>query len=407
MDRAKFSVAAQQTKGMKRAPKGCNAHCDPANKGRAELRRPTLRQHCAEHTAAARDDDSRWAAVVARDPAFDGAFYVCVATTGIYCRNTCVARLPLRANVRFVDTIEQAEAAGFRACKRCKPGAPSLMEQHSATISAACREIETAFAEPRLGDLAHTAGLSPHHFHRVFKAVTGLTPKAYASAHRRVRIRDALPASASVTAAIYEAGFNSSARFYAGAQAALGMSPATFRAGGKGEHISYALGRCSLGAILVAASAQGICAILLGDDPHALIDDLAARFPKATLTPGDAAFAARLDQVIAFVDAPATSLDLPLDIRGTVFQHKVWQALRDIPPGETLSYAQLAQRIGQPAAVRAVASACAANSLAVAIPCHRIVKSDGKLSGYRWGVDRKRALLEREAAPQPKRKTGI
>ena len=349
-------------------------------------------------------DDARWAAVVARDPASDGAFYVCVATTGIYCRNTCSARLPHRANISFVETCGEAQAAGFRACKRCKPGEPSLIARHSATIAAAAREIEAAFEEPSLSQLAGRAGLSPHHFQRVFKCITGLTPKAYALAHRAQRIRKALPASASVTSAIFDAGFNSSGRFYATALDALGMRPAAFRSPGTGAHISYALGQCFLGVILVAASAKGICAILLGDDPQALVHDLAARFPKAAISPADASFNAQIAQVIAFVEAPSAGLDLPLDICGTLFQHKVWQALRAIPSGQTLSYAQLAERIGQPKAVRAVAGACAANTLAVAIPCHRIVKSDGAVSGYRWGVERKKALIEREADAKPRRK---
>ena len=348
-------------------------------------------------SVAASADDVRWAAVVARDKSFDGKFVTSVATTGIYCRPSCPARRPNRANVRFHATWADAEAAGFRPCKRCTPNAAPREEQHAAKVTEACRLIETAETPPKLEELAISAGMSPYHFHRVFKAITGVTPKAYAVAHRQQRMRDALKGDKSVTEAIYEAGFNSSGRFYAGAEQALGMTPREFRAGGANAEIRYATARCSLGTVLVAASAKGVCSIMLGDDEDTLVRELEGRFAKARLLAGDRGFAALVAKVVAFIEAPHGGLQLPLDVQGTAFQHRVWMALRDIPAGKTASYAQIARRIGKPDAVRAVAGACAANPLAVAIPCHRVVKSDGGLSGYRWGVERKRALLDREA----------
>ncbi len=341
--------------------------------------------------------DSRWASVVARDRAADGDFYYSVRTTGVYCRPSCAARLANPKNVRFHSTQADAERAGFRACKRCKPGQPSLEEEHAAKVVDACRTIEGADEAPTLATLASAGGLSPYHFHRVFKAITGLTPKDYATAHRTRRVQAELRRSDTVTQAIYDASFNSGGRFYANSDAMLGMTPRDFRAGGTNMAIQFAVGQCSLGAILVARSSKGVCAILLGDDPDALVRDLQDRFPQARLIGGDAGFDTMVATVIGFVEAPGLGLDLPLDVRGTVFQQRVWQALRSIPAGETASYTEIARRIGLPKAVRAVAAACAANALAVAIPCHRVVRNDGALSGYRWGVARKRSLLDREA----------
>lgn len=342
-------------------------------------------------------DDVKWAAVIARDRAYDGKFYYSVETTGIYCRPSCPARRPNRPNVRFHATAQDAEHAGFRPCKRCKPNQSSLHQEHTAKAAQACQLIEQAEDAPTLGELAEAVGLSPYHFHRIFKSVVGLTPKAYATAHRHKRVRDKLSESATVTEAIYDAGYNSNGRFYATASDVLGMAPGTFRAGGAGTAIRFAIGECSLGSVLVAASDKGVCAILLGDDPEALLHDLEERFSRAKLIGGDAAFEQLAAKVIGFVEAPRTGLDLPLDVRGTAFQHRVWQALRDIPTGSTASYTEIARRIGSPKSVRAVASACAANPLAIAIPCHRVVRKDGDFSGYRWGVKRKRVLLDREA----------
>ncbi len=338
-----------------------------------------------------------WNAVERRDRDFDGKFVFSVASTGIYCRPSCPARRPQRKNVAFHATGHEAEAAGFRPCKRCKPNEPSLHDRYAAKIALACRMIEDAEKPPPLVDLAAAVDLSPYHFHRVFKAVTGLTPKAYAMAQRRKHLQSALADSSSVTEAIYDAGFNSTGRFYADADAMLGMTPAAFRSGGAKAELRFAVGQCSLGAILVASSEKGIAAIFLGDDPEALLHNLEDRFPNAVLIGGDRAYEDVMAKVIGLVEAPATGLDLPLDVQGTAFQHRVWQALREIPSGTTATYSQIAERIGMPKAVRAVAAACAANKIALAIPCHRVVRNDGSLSGYRWGVDRKRTLIAREA----------
>lgn len=350
-----------------------------------------------EQMAAATRNDPRWAAVLARDPSADGQFFYSVKTTGVYCRPSCGARPARPENVRFHLTAADAERAGFRPCKRCRPDQPPLEQQRIDDIAQLCRYIESADAPPRLRELAERIGLSPYHLHRVFKAVTGLTPKAYAAAHRAQRVRSQLTQGSTVTNAIYDAGYNSNGRFYEDSDRILGMTPTRYRAGGAGTAIRFAIGQCSLGAILVAASDRGVCAILLGDDPDALARDLQDRFPRANLIAGDDDFERLVAKVVGFVEAPALGLDLPLDVRGTAFQQRVWQALRKIPAGQTASYADVARAIGAPHAVRAVAGACAANPIAVAIPCHRVVRSDGGLSGYRWGVDRKRALLARES----------
>jgi len=341
---------------------------------------------------------ARWAALAARDRTADGAFFYSVRTTGVYCRPSCAARPARPENVAFHTSTQAAEAAGFRPCKRCKPDQPPLAERNAAAVAAACRVIEAADEVPGLEALAMDAGMSPFHFHRVFKSVTGLTPKGYADARRAERMREALGETPTVTAAIYEAGFGSGSRFYEKSDKVLGMTPRRFRAGGERAVIRFAVGECSLGSILVAATDKGVCAILLGDDPQALTEDLQDRFAQAELIGGDAQFEALVAKVVGLVEQPRLGLDLPLDVRGTAFQQRVWQALREIPAGETASYAEVAEKIGKPAAVRAVAQACAANALAIAIPCHRVVRNDGALSGYRWGVERKRALLDREAA---------
>jgi AraC family transcriptional regulator of adaptative response/methylated-DNA-[protein]-cysteine methyltransferase len=353
-----------------------------------------------ERRAAATVADPRWAAVVARDPAADGRFFYSVRTTGIYCRPSCAARPARPENVAFHDTAEAARAAGFRPCLRCKPDQLPAAALQAAKVAELCRYIEAADPAPTLAELARRAGLSSYHLHRVFKAVTGVTPRAYATAHRARRLREALGRrDGTVTDAIYDAGYNSGGRFYDEADGVLGMTASRYRAGGAGTQIRFAIGQCSLGAILVAQSDRGVCAILIGDDPDTLAHELQDRFPKAQLIGGDRAFERLVARVVGFVEAPRIGLDLPLDVRGTAFQQRVWQALRDIPAGRTANYTEIAARIGAPTAARAVAQACAANALAVAIPCHRVVRSDGALSGYRWGVERKRALLEREAQP--------
>lgn len=265
-------------------------------------------------------------------------------------------------------------------------------------IARACRAIETAEELPSLDKLAAASGLSPAYFHRTFKRITGVTPRAYADAQRQARVQGKLRGGSDVTSTIYEAGFNSSGRFYEAAPGMLGMTPSAFRSGGKGETIRHAIGRSSLGKVLVAATDRGVCAIMLGDDAKGLVEGLRGQFPKAALEKADADFADWVDEVVRIVDEPsqAGQLGLPLDIRGTAFQRRVWEILRAIPPGETTSYAKVAARIGNPTAIRAVANACAANPLAIAIPCHRVTAADGRLAGYRWGIERKQRLLERE-----------
>jgi AraC family transcriptional regulator of adaptative response/methylated-DNA-[protein]-cysteine methyltransferase len=347
--------------------------------------------------AAYEGDEQRWAAVRQRDGGADGVFWYSVRSTGVYCRPSCGARPALRKNVAFHDSREAAEQAGFRPCLRCKPDQPPLAERQAAIVAQACRLIDEAEQAPDLDALAAAVGVSRFHFHRMFKAVTGITPKAYANAQRARRMQAGLAQEASVTDAIYAAGFNSSGRFYAQSPAVLGMTPTAFRSGGRGAQIRFAIGACSLGAILVASTEQGICAILIDDDPDVLVRDLQDRFPKAELIGAEPEYEQVVSRVVGMVERPELGLDLPLDVRGTAFQQRVWQVLRGIPAGRTVSYAELAQLVGSPKGARAVAGACAANALAVAIPCHRVVRNDGSISGYRWGVDRKAALLDREA----------
>jgi AraC family transcriptional regulator of adaptative response/methylated-DNA-[protein]-cysteine methyltransferase len=350
-----------------------------------------------EELAAATVNDPRWVSVVARDAEADGTFYYSVKTTGVYCRPSCAARMARPENIRFHPTSEDAEQAGFRPCKRCKPNQPPLAEQYAAKVTEACRLIEASEHAQNLDDLATRVGVSAYHFHRVFKQITGLTPREYALAHREKRVRSELGRSGTVTEAIFDAGYNSNSRFYEKSNQVLGMTPTNYRAGGANTEIRFAIGECSLGSILVAQSDRGVCAILLGDDPDALARDLQDRFPRASLIGGDSDFEQLVAKVVGFVQAPAIGLDLPLDVRGTAFQQRVWQALQEIPVGKTASYTDIANRIGAPKSVRAVAQACGANALAIAIPCHRVVRNDGALSGYRWGVERKRTLLEIEA----------
>ncbi|HUL00525.1 MAG TPA: bifunctional DNA-binding transcriptional regulator/O6-methylguanine-DNA methyltransferase Ada [Nitrospirota bacterium] len=346
--------------------------------------------------AAATESDPRWAAVVNRDPAADGTFFYSVKTTGVYCKPSCAARTARPENVEFHLSTADAERAGFHPCKRCNPDKPPLAERQAALVAKLCRLIESAEQVPSLKRLASHAGMSAYHLHRVFKAVTGLTPKSYGAAHRAKRIRAELDRSGTVTEAIYQAGYNSSGRFYEKSNQILGMTPTDYRSGGTHTEIRFAIGECSLGSILVATSERGVCAILMGNDPDKLAQNLQDRFPQANLVGGDAMYEQLVAKVVGFVEAPGLGLDLPLDVRGTAFQQRVWQALQDIPAGKTASYAEIAKRIGAPKSVRAVAQACAANVIAVAIPCHRVVRKDSGISDYRWGVERKHALLEKE-----------
>lgn len=340
-----------------------------------------------------------WQAVLTRDATQDGRFVFAVTTTGIYCRPSCPARRPLFKNTRFFPTPAQAERAGFRPCKRCQPHAQSVEQLHAAAITRACHLIETSDDLPSLDDLAHTAGLSRYHFHRIFRRLTGLTPKAYARARRAEKLRQSLPTATTVTEALYSAGYPSNGRFYSESNHILGMKPRQSQTGAPGLTVRHAHGTSSLGHVLAAFTPHGLCALLLGDDPDTLLADLRHRFPRADHQPATPTDTDRLAQVIAFIEspsAPAGSLHLPLDIRGTAFQQRVWAALQTIPPGSTTTYTALAAQIGAPTATRAVATACAANPIAIAIPCHRVIRADGTLAGYRWGLQRKQTLLTRE-----------
>ena len=348
-------------------------------------------------TRVAVGDDPRWARIVARDRGADGQFWYSVMTTGVYCRPSCPSRTANPRNVQLHDTLAAAKATGFRPCRRCNPDGPSIDGENVAIVAKACRLIEQSEEEPSLTELAQAVGRSASYFHRLFKAATGLTPKDYATANRATKVREGLANGNTVTEAIYDAGFNSSGRFYEKSTDMLGMTPTQYRSGGANEEIRFAVGQCSVGAILVASSKKGVASILLGSDPDELVRKLQDRFPKAKVIGADGDYEALVARVVGFVEAPRLGLDLPLDVRGTAFQQRVWRALREIPAGQTVSYLEIARRIGAPKATRAVAGACAANKLAVAIPCHRVVRNDGSLSGYAWGVGRKRALLDREA----------
>jgi len=360
--------------------------------------------HCCQDIMKSRSTDitrdRRWASVVARDKAADGTFWYSVATTGVFCRPSCPSRLANPKNVRLFESVAAAEAAGFRACRRCNPDGMSIEAANNAIVAKACKLLDEAVEPLSLAQIAESVELSPHYFHRLFKKATGLTPKAYAVAGRSARLRAGLTKAATVTEAFHDAGYGSNGRFYAASTSVLGMSPTHYRSGGVQEVLTFAVGQCSLGSILVASSAKGVAAILLGDEPEALVRDLEDRFPRARLVGGDAAYERLVAQVVGLVEAPAHGLDLPLDVRGTAFQQRVWLALREIPAGKTETYSSIAERIGAPSSVRAVAGACAANALAVAIPCHRVVRRDGDVSGYRWGVERKRELIEREHRAQ-------
>jgi AraC family transcriptional regulator, regulatory protein of adaptative response / methylated-DNA-[protein]-cysteine methyltransferase len=344
---------------------------------------------------AAVEADPRWARVLARDRSADGQFWYSVATTGVYCRPSCPSRTANPRNVGLHGSLTDAKATGFRPCKRCNPDGPSADIERTAIVAKACRLIEESEGTPSLKALAQAASLSTSHFHRLFKSVTGLTPKDYAEAHQASRVRDGLARGRSVTEAMHDAGFNSSGRFYEKSRDMLGMTPTQYRAGGANEEIRFAVGQSPLGAILVASSDKGVASILIGDDPDELVRDLQDRFPKARLVGGDKEYVSMVVRVISFVEMPQIGLNLPLDVRGTAFQRRVWQALQAIAAGQRSSCSEIARRFGAPRAVRAVAIACAANNIAVAIPCNRVVRNDGALSGHAWGVERE--FVAREA----------
>lgn len=350
-------------------------------------------------STASLTDEQRWQAVCERDSQQDGQFVFAVRTTGIFCRPSCRSRRPLRENVGFYSDAGAALAAGFRPCKRCQPDKIDPLLQRQAKVEKACRLLEQD-TPVTLETLADAVAMSPWHFHRLFKSVTGMTPKNWQQAFRAKRLQDTLIQSSTITEAVLAAGFPDNSSYYRQADAALGMTASQYRRGGDDIAVHYALSRCTLGHCLVAESERGICAILLADSDEALLAELQQIFPHAQREPGSARFTERVAQVVQRLDDPKSPFTLPLDLRGTAFQLQVWQALRSLAPGETISYQTLAERIGKPKAVRAVASACGANKLAIVVPCHRVVRADGGLSGYRWGATRKMRLLQQEAKEQ-------
>ncbi|HEY1430815.1 MAG TPA: bifunctional DNA-binding transcriptional regulator/O6-methylguanine-DNA methyltransferase Ada [Stellaceae bacterium] len=350
------------------------------------------------------DFEQCWAALEQRDAGADGKFLYGVRTTGVYSRPGCTSRLPLRKNTMFFATPAEAEAAGLRPCKRCRPTDGTSASRHLAAVERACALLRNSDAIPSLAELADAAGISPFHFHRVFKQVTGATPRDYARTHRLGRLADKLETGQPVTEAIYASGFGSSSRAYEAAPAGLGMTPGARRRGGKGQTIRFVTVETPLGWALVAATERGICMTALADGRETLEASLWRRFPAAEIVADDGGLKDWADRIVRFITAPHRNLDLPLDIQGTAFQARVWRALQKIPFGKTASYTEIATALGQPKAVRAVAQACAANKLALLVPCHRVIRSDGDLGGYRWGLERKRALLAREraaVAPEP------
>jgi len=335
------------------------------------------------------DADAAWAAVLRRDRAMDGSFVTGVFTTGIYCRPSCAARHPRRENVGFFADGTEARAAGLRPCLRCLPDDVS---REAAALDRAYRLIAGAEEAPSLAELAASVGYSPHHFHRLFKRATGLTPAEYVRGKRASHMTESLQSNARVTDAIYDAGYSGPGRFYADAKTRLGMTPSAWRDGGRGETIRWAIADTALGAMLVAATDKGICRLSFDEDEAAL----RARFPNAAIERANGDMADLVRRVVAAVEAPERPHDLPLDVRGTAFQEAVWRELRRIPPGESLSYSELAARAGKPGAARAAGTACGANAIAVLIPCHRARRGDGTPGGYAYGLDRKAALLEKE-----------
>ena len=335
------------------------------------------------------DAEKAWSAVTRRDRSFDGRFVTGVLTTGIYCRPSCAARHPARGNVRFFASGTEARAAGLRPCKRCRP---DEVARDEAAVLAAIDEIKASEGRPQLAELAEAVGYSPTHFQRVFTRATGLSPAAYARALREERAREALSGGGSVTEAIYEAGYEAPSRFYDSMEGKLGMAPSAWVKGGAGVTIRWAVVESSLGPMLVAATDKGVCRVSFGRGR----EELERLFPNAKLVEGGEDFAALLQRVVAAVEDPASGRDIPVDVRGTAFQERVWQELRKIPPGETRSYAEIAAAAGNPRAVRAAGSANGANHVPVLIPCHCVVRSDGSLGGYAYGLEIKQKLLERE-----------
>jgi AraC family transcriptional regulator, regulatory protein of adaptative response / methylated-DNA-[protein]-cysteine methyltransferase len=343
------------------------------------------------------DSEIHWRAVSDRDARFDGAFVFGVRSTGIFCKPSCPARRPRRENVSFFDSVTDAVRSGFRACRRCLPERVNAPDPQAQMVMRACRLIaENAAAPLSLTALGELLNVSPHHFQRTFKSLLGVTPRRYAEALRLERFKARVKEGPDVTGALYEAGYGSSSRLYEKSTRQLGMTPAAYRKGGRGMSISYTIVSCELGRLLVAATERGLCAVTFGDDDDKLAAALMAEYPAAEVGRGGDALDAGVATLLAHLEGKAPRLDLPLDLRATAFRLRVWEELRRIPYGETRSYGEIAAAIGQPTATRAVASACAANPVALVTPCHRVVREGGALSGYRWGVERKRKLLERE-----------
>ena len=342
--------------------------------------------------------NQKWSMVLARDAKADGRFVYAVKSTGVFCRPTCPSRRPKLENVEFFDSPNQAQQAGYRACRRCTP---LERNQQAQKVEAACRYIDDNLdITLSLTAISKHVAISPFHFQRMFKRALGVSPREYQQARRAGKFRQALRSDGSVTEAIYEAGFSSSSRAYESIPAQLGMTPSAFRRGGEGVEIQYTIVATELGKLLVATTPRGVCAVRFGESEAELLRELKRDFSAAEITRDDKALATIANQVKQLVNGSTTPLNIPLDLRGTAFQQMVWKELRRIPVGETRSYAQVAKKIGRPKAVRAVANACASNSVAVVVPCHRVVQKNGSLSGYRWGVKRKAALLEREAEKQ-------
>jgi AraC family transcriptional regulator of adaptative response/methylated-DNA-[protein]-cysteine methyltransferase len=342
-------------------------------------------------------DAARWRAVAARDRSWDGRLVFAVRTTGIYCRPSCPARRPHRRNVAFFAVPEAAEQAGFRSCRRCRPRETGGGDARTAMVREACRLLALDREEAwRLEALAAAVGVRPRHLLRTFKDALGVTPRQYADARRLAAFKGRLKKGDSVTGALYDVGFGSSSRLYEDVQGRLGMTPATYRRGGRGMKVGYTVTRSPLGALLVAATARGVAAVSLGDSEAALESALRAEYPEAEIRRDDAGLQRWVSLVLDHIAGTAPRADLPLDVLATAFQHRVWQELRAIPRGQTRSYSEVARQLGRPAAARAVARACASNRVALIVPCHRVVEKGGELGGYRWGVDRKRALLAAE-----------
>jgi AraC family transcriptional regulator of adaptative response/methylated-DNA-[protein]-cysteine methyltransferase len=342
-------------------------------------------------------ESSHWQAVNQRNPDSDGMFVYGVVTTGIYCRPVCPSRMPKRENVRFFDTHQMAEEAGFRPCKRCTPQNKTAPNTALDAVTKACKIIDTSEKAPTLNQLAVEVGLSPYYFHRLFKRTIGITPKQYAMEKRKERMRTNLHQDPSVTDAIYNAGYESGSRFYEKASTSLGMKPSEFQKGGEGLSIRYSLVQSYLGWVLVAVTDRGVCQIDIDDSPEILKMRLGNNFPNARLQVEESKLSKMIEQTLAFLEVPKQNFTVPLDIQGTAFQQRVWNALQDIQPGTTASYGDIAKKIGNPKGARAVAQACASNNIAVVIPCHRVVRKNGDLGGYRWGIERKQKILKHES----------